>query len=181
VLFRRRPAYRDTAKHSIYVHHELLREGISRLLLPALIDACAAAGFRQMIGHIDSANACVSLALHKNFGFRTVGQLVSVGFRFGRWSDNIMVQRFLGPGEIRRPTASTPLIPANDASSFASVERSSNEHWIALLAMSRRSVLAKAIRRLVQFLAMKHRQLWVLTFFWKYEHCGRSIDLSEYK
>ena len=56
VLFRKRPAYRFTVKHSIYVHPERLHIGVGRALLPALIDACAAAGYRQMIGYIDSAN-----------------------------------------------------------------------------------------------------------------------------
>ena len=69
VLFRKRPAYRYTAKHSIYVHHEHLGRGVGRLLLQELIDACAAAGFRQMIGYIDADNA-PSLALHEKFGFR---------------------------------------------------------------------------------------------------------------
>ncbi len=53
VPFRKRPAYRYTVKHSIYVHNDHLRRGIGRLLMGALIDACAAAGFRQMIGYID--------------------------------------------------------------------------------------------------------------------------------
>ena len=57
VPFRKRPAYRYTVKHSIYVHNDHLRRGIGRELMGALIDACAAAGFRQMIGYIDSANA----------------------------------------------------------------------------------------------------------------------------
>jgi phosphinothricin acetyltransferase len=102
VLFRKRPAYRYTAKHSIYVHHEYLRQGIGRVLLPALIDACAAAGFRQMIGYIDSANVA-SLALHEQFGFRPVGFLRSVGFKFGHWTDSVMVQRSLGPGDSSAP------------------------------------------------------------------------------
>ena len=50
VLFRKRPAYRYTVKHSIYVHPDHLHSGVGKLLLPALIDACAAAGYRQMIG-----------------------------------------------------------------------------------------------------------------------------------
>jgi len=102
VLFRKRPAYVYTAKHSIDVHHEHLREGIGRVLLPALIDACAAAGFRQMIGYIDSANVA-SLELRRKFGFRNVGVPTSVGFRYSRWSDSIMVQRSLGPGNSSPP------------------------------------------------------------------------------
>ena len=56
VPFRKRPAYRYAVKHSIYVHNAHLHRGIGRLLMTALIDACAAAGFRQMIGYIDAAN-----------------------------------------------------------------------------------------------------------------------------
>ena len=97
VPFRKRPAYRYTVKHSIYVHHEHLRRGLGRRLMEALIDACAAAGFRQMIGYIDAANEN-SLAIHERFGFRRVGYLPQVGFKFGRWTDTIMVQRSLGLG-----------------------------------------------------------------------------------
>lgn len=77
VPFRKRPAYRYAVKHSIYVHHEHLRRGIGRLLMQALIDACAASGFRQMIGYIDADNAA-SLELHEAFGFSRVGFLPAV-------------------------------------------------------------------------------------------------------
>src|ERR1700744_1102033 len=50
VLFRKRPAYRFTVKHSIYVHPDRLHMGVGRALLLALINACGSSGFRQMIG-----------------------------------------------------------------------------------------------------------------------------------
>lgn len=106
VLFRKRPAYRYTAKHSIYVHPEHLGRGIGSHLLQALIDACAAAGFRQMIGYIDADNA-PSLALHQRFGFAKVAHLPTVAWRYGRWADSIMVQRSLGPGSTTPPPAFT--------------------------------------------------------------------------
>jgi L-amino acid N-acyltransferase YncA len=102
VLFRKRPAYRYTVKHSIYVHPDYLHAGIGRVLLPALIDACAAAGYRQMIGYIDAANQ-PSIGLHTNCGFRQVGYLPSVGYKFGRWTDVVMVQRSLGSGGTTPP------------------------------------------------------------------------------
>ncbi|OLP58224.1 GNAT family N-acetyltransferase [Xaviernesmea oryzae] len=102
VLFRKRPAYRYTVKHSIYVHHQHLGQGIGRLLMRGLIDACAAAGFRQMIGYIDADNAA-SLGLHASFGFQRVGHLPAVAFRHGRWSDSVMVQRSLGAGATTPP------------------------------------------------------------------------------
>ncbi|HEY1452790.1 MAG TPA: GNAT family N-acetyltransferase [Roseiarcus sp.] len=104
VPFRKRPAYRYTIKHSIYVRSDRLHAGIGRRLMSALIDACAAAGFRQMIGYIDAANVA-SLKLHEGFGFRQVGYLPSVGYKFGHWTDTVMVQRSLGPGATEPPAA----------------------------------------------------------------------------
>ncbi|MGD0643181.1 MAG: N-acetyltransferase family protein [Roseiarcus sp.] len=102
VPFRKRPAYRYTVKHSIYVHHEHLGRGIGRSLLAALIDACAAGGYRQMIGYIDAANQA-SMRLHDSFGFRQVGHLPSIGYKFGRWTDSVMMQRSLGLGATAPP------------------------------------------------------------------------------
>ncbi|MGA8170063.1 MAG: N-acetyltransferase family protein [Methylocystis sp.] len=104
VPFRKRPAYRHVVKHSIYVHHDHLHAGIGRLLLPALIDACAASGYRQMIGYIDASNE-PSIQLHGAFGFRQVGLLPSIGFKFGQWTDALMMQRSLGLGDTAPPDA----------------------------------------------------------------------------
>ncbi len=104
VPFRKRPAYRYTVKHSIYVHNDHLRRGVGRLLMTALIDYCAAAGYRQMIGYIDAANQA-SLGIHERFGFRQVGYLPQVGYKFGHWTDSVMVQRSLGLGSTAPPQA----------------------------------------------------------------------------
>ncbi|GGC59573.1 GNAT family N-acetyltransferase [Chelatococcus reniformis] len=104
VLFRKRPAYRFTVKHSIYVHHEEIGRGVGRHLMQALIDACAATGFRQMIGYIDADNTA-SLALHDKFGFDRVGLLRGVGYKYGRWADSVMVQRSLAAGTTTPPPA----------------------------------------------------------------------------
>ncbi len=53
VPFLKRPAYRYAVKHSIYVHKDHRQSGVGRKLLPALIEACAAAGYRQMVCYID--------------------------------------------------------------------------------------------------------------------------------
>jgi L-amino acid N-acyltransferase YncA len=102
VQFRKRPAYRFAVKHSIYIHHQHQARGIGRLLLRELVDACAAAGFRQMIGYIDADNTA-SLGLHEKFGFVRVGLLPGVAYRFGRWADTVMVQRSLGLGATEPP------------------------------------------------------------------------------
>ncbi|MGV2133039.1 N-acetyltransferase family protein [Agrobacterium vitis] len=102
VLFRKRPAYRYTVKHSIYVHHDHIGKRVGSQLLRGLIDACAAAGFRQIIGYIDADNAA-SLALHDRFNFVRVGLLPAVAYRYGRWADSVMVQRSLGTGATTPP------------------------------------------------------------------------------
>ena len=102
VPFRKRPAYRFVVKHSIYVRNDRLGRGIGRMLLASLIDACAAGGYRQMIGYIDGANEA-SFRLHTSFGFHEVGRLPSVGYKFGHWTDSVMMQRSLGLGASALP------------------------------------------------------------------------------
>lgn len=102
VPFRKRPAYRYTVKHSIYVHPDHLNAGIGRRLLPVLIEACTAAGCRQMIAYVDTANL-PSQRLHETFGFERAGLLKAVGFKYGRWTDSVLMQRALGPGDASPP------------------------------------------------------------------------------
>ncbi|HEX7272900.1 MAG TPA: GNAT family N-acetyltransferase [Casimicrobiaceae bacterium] len=98
-VYRPRPAYRFTVEDSVYVESETRGRGIGRALLGALIDASETAGARQMIAVIgDSANAA-SIRLHASFGFRQVGLLQSVGRKFERWLDVVLMQRALGPGD----------------------------------------------------------------------------------
>jgi L-amino acid N-acyltransferase YncA len=42
----------------------------------------------------DSANAA-SIGLHRGLGFREVGTLIDVGFKFERWIDTVLMQRSL--------------------------------------------------------------------------------------
>ncbi len=102
--FRKQPAYRYTVEHSIYVHRDHLRRGVGRLLLPALIRACAAAGFAQMIAVVDGTNL-PSLSLHESCGFQRSGVLRGVGFKFGRWTDSVLLQRPLTADDL---TAEAP-------------------------------------------------------------------------
>jgi len=44
-----------------------------------------------------------SIGLHASHGFVRVGTLRSVGFKFGRWVDSVIMQRPLGPGDATPP------------------------------------------------------------------------------
>ena len=102
-LYRTRSAYRFTLEDSVYVAHDATGRGIGRALLGALLPACEATGARQMVAVIgDSANAA-SIGLHAAFGFTEVGVLRSVGLKFGRWVDSVVMQRALGPGDSTLP------------------------------------------------------------------------------
>jgi phosphinothricin acetyltransferase len=48
----------------------------------------------------DSANVA-SIRLHAAAGFSHVGSLASVGWKFDRWLDVVVMQRTLGPGDGR--------------------------------------------------------------------------------
>jgi L-amino acid N-acyltransferase YncA len=94
--YRARPAYRFTVENSVYVDAARPRAGVGRALLSALIARCRTGDLRQMIAVIgDSANAA-SIGLHAALGFRHVGTLHAVGFKFGRWIDSVLMQRALG-------------------------------------------------------------------------------------
>jgi len=108
-LYRTRPAYRYCVEDSVYVGRDYARQGIGRALLPALIEACTAAGCRQMVAVIgDSANH-PSILLHERFGFARAGLLHAVGFKFGRWVDSVLMQRALGGGADSLPDGASPL------------------------------------------------------------------------
>jgi L-amino acid N-acyltransferase YncA len=101
--YRTRSAYRFTVENSIYVDPAQTGRGIGRKLLAELIAQCTALGFRQMIAVIgDSANVA-SIGLHESEGFVRAGTLRSVGFKFGRWVDSVIMQRPLGSGDSAPP------------------------------------------------------------------------------
>lgn len=96
--YRPRLAYRFTVEDSIYLAPQFSGQGIGRALLDALIEETSAQGYRQMIAVIGggSENA-VSIGLHAKCGFEHAGTLRSVGYKFDRWLDTVLMQRSLRP------------------------------------------------------------------------------------
>jgi phosphinothricin acetyltransferase len=56
-----------------------------------------------MIAVIGDSGQTASIALHKAAGFRLVGTIEAVGFKFDRWLDSVLMQRALGPGTTTVP------------------------------------------------------------------------------
>jgi len=82
------------SEDSIYVSPDRMGRGIGTALLEALIESSAAYGFRTIVAVIGGAEPA-SIALHRKSGFREVGRLEKVGFKFGRWLDSLYMQREL--------------------------------------------------------------------------------------
>jgi phosphinothricin acetyltransferase len=102
-LYRTRPGYRYTLEDSVYVDPAAQHRGVGRALLDRLIAESERRGYRQMIAVIGDSAQTASIALHRAAGFRFVGNIENVGFKFGRWLDTVIMQRALGPGATSLP------------------------------------------------------------------------------
>jgi len=101
--YRPRPAYRWSVEDSVYVVSTMHRRGIGGVLLGALIAEAERRGFRQMVAVIGDSAQVPSIALHRAWGFRHIGTIEHVGFKFGRWLDTVLMQRALGRGAVEPP------------------------------------------------------------------------------
>jgi len=101
--YRTRPAYRFSVENSIYVAPDAHRRGIGRALLDRLIAECETRGYRLMIAVIGDSAQTPSIELHRAAGFKLVGALEGVGYKFDRWLDTVLMQRALGQGTSTPP------------------------------------------------------------------------------
>ena len=93
-------AYRFTVENSIYLRPASTGKGLGRALLDALLDACREAGIREVIAVIADRGADASIAMHERFGFREIGRMGRVGFKFDRWLGTVLLQKSI---KKRRP------------------------------------------------------------------------------
>ncbi|MCB1546678.1 MAG: N-acetyltransferase [Hyphomicrobiaceae bacterium] len=102
--YRPRAAYRYVVENSIYIAPGRHGQGVGRLLLRELVEVCTARGFRQMIAVIGDSRQQASIGLHRSLGFTFVGVVHAVGFKHGRWLDQVLMQLPLGDGDATLPT-----------------------------------------------------------------------------
>ena len=101
--YRTRPAYRFTVEDSVYIAPDAQGKGIGRALLERLIATCRDDGFRLMIAVIGDSAQFASIQLHRRAGFRFCGTIHSVGYKFGRWLDSVIMELPLGEGDTTAP------------------------------------------------------------------------------
>lgn len=84
--WKRRRAYRFSVESAIYMDPEHTRQGIGDPLYSTLVDAIRSMSIHSVIGGIALPNEG-SVRLHERLGFKKVGHLEQVGYKFGRWVD----------------------------------------------------------------------------------------------
>jgi phosphinothricin acetyltransferase len=102
--FKPRPAYRFSAEDSIYMHPDAAGKGLGTQLLHELLAQLEALGVRQVLAVIGDSNNMGSVGVHQKLGFQRIGVMHSVGWKFGRWLDVVMMQKTLGKGATIAPT-----------------------------------------------------------------------------
>jgi L-amino acid N-acyltransferase YncA len=86
-----RKAYAETAEVSVYVEAAARGRGVGGRLLTELISEGGRSGFHTVLARIADGNRA-SLAMHQTAGFRPVGVMREVGFKFGRRIDVHLLQ-----------------------------------------------------------------------------------------
>ena len=88
-------AYRFTVENSIYLGPASTGKGIGRALMTELLVRAKAAGIKEVVAVIADKGAEASIKLHADFGFKEIGHMGRVGFKFGRWLGTVLMQRSL--------------------------------------------------------------------------------------
>ncbi len=104
--WKQKSAYRFTVEDSIYLSPAATGKGIGKALLGRMLDEATEAGIKEVIAVIADQGADASIAMHEKFGFKDIGHMGKVGFKFGRWLGTVMMQKSLKkPRKTATPSA----------------------------------------------------------------------------
>lgn len=92
--FRGGAGYRTCMEHSISLLPGTPRQGLGRALLTAVEDHARAGGAHQMIAGISGENPD-GQAFHARMGYHHLATIAEAGFKFGRYMDLVLMQKFL--------------------------------------------------------------------------------------
>jgi phosphinothricin acetyltransferase len=82
--WRAKAGYLKIVENQIYLLPAATGKKLGGKLLTALLEACVAAGVKEIIAIIADRGAGASIALHKRHGFKEKGHLANVAVRFGK-------------------------------------------------------------------------------------------------
>ena len=90
--WKEKAAYRYTVENSIYLGPASTGKGLGKVLLGELITRSKAAGVKEIIAVIADKGAEGSIKIHKDYGFKDVGHMGKVGFKYDRWLGTVMME-----------------------------------------------------------------------------------------
>ena len=88
-------ASRRVVEVSIYLGPAATGKGLGKALLTRLLENARDAGIREVIAVIADRGAEASIQMHKKFGFKEIGRMGKVGYKFDRWLGTVMLQKRL--------------------------------------------------------------------------------------
>lgn len=89
-----RCAYSDTVELSVYVKEEYQGKGIGKKLIKEIVEAGEKTGLHAIISRIVNGNK-KSIYLHEIVGFKYIGTLKEVGYKFNRLLDVYLMEKIL--------------------------------------------------------------------------------------
>ena len=93
--WKEKAAYRFTVENSIYLGPAATGKGLGQELLAELIIRSREAGLKEIIAVIADKGADASIAMHRKFGFKEIGHMGKVGYKFDRWLGTVLLQKSL--------------------------------------------------------------------------------------
>jgi L-amino acid N-acyltransferase YncA len=88
-------AYRYTVENSIYLGAASTGKGLGKALMAELLERSRASGIREVVAVIADKGADASIRMHEQFGFKRIGHLGKVGYKFDRWLGTVLLQKSL--------------------------------------------------------------------------------------
>jgi len=89
--FQERSGYRFCVENSIYIHQNHLHHGIGTAIMRELISRAKSDGYKTIIAKIGYEQK-QSIEFHEKFGFKKVGFLENIAFKFNRWLSVVLMQ-----------------------------------------------------------------------------------------
>ena len=92
--FRNGPGYARTMEHTIILGDRARGQGVGRQLMQSLFKYAHATGVHSLWAGVSAENPA-GIAFHEAIGFSKVTVLPKVGWKFNRWMDLVLLQKFL--------------------------------------------------------------------------------------
>jgi len=92
--FRGGVGYATCMEHTVVLSPQARGRGVGRALMQAIEDHARNAGAHQMIAGVSGENE-QGRGFHANLGYREIAVVPEAGYKFGRFIDLVLMQKFL--------------------------------------------------------------------------------------